>query len=177
MLHDRDEQGLRELKTKYGDLCLFVARNILGSERDAEECLNDALLRLWNAVPPAQPENLRAYLLKLVRNIALNRRKAANAQRRSGSQLSQTIEELAELFPAGDNTEKVLEQRELLAAVTAFLSSLPGKQRDLFIRRYWGAVSLADLAKAFHMSENSVKVTLSRIRQRLREHLKKEDLL
>ncbi|MBQ8922456.1 MAG: sigma-70 family RNA polymerase sigma factor [Oscillospiraceae bacterium] len=177
MLQSRDEQGLREIKTKYGDLCLYVARNILGDEADAEECLNDALLNLWNAIPPAQPSNLRAYVMKLTRNIALNRRKTAKAARRSGGQFSQTLDELAELFPAENDTAAELEQRELLAAVTAFLSKLPAKQRDLFVRRYWGAVSTADLANDFHMSEGNVKVTLSRIRQRLREQLEKEGLL
>ena len=56
MLNNRDEQALAVIAEQYGALCRTVARDILGSEQDAEECLNDALLQIWNAIPPAQPE-------------------------------------------------------------------------------------------------------------------------
>jgi RNA polymerase sigma-70 factor (ECF subfamily) len=177
MLKNRDEQGLKETTKKYGTLCRYVARSILGSDADAEECLNDTLLTVWNTIPPSEPVNYRAYLLKLVRNIALNRYKSANAERRKGNQVDQAIEELAELFPSKNNTETELEQRELLTAVTAYLSSIPAKQRDMFVMRYWEAMSISALAEVFHMTENNVKVSLLRIRKRLRAYLESEGLL
>ncbi len=49
---------------KYGAYCHTVARNVLGNDADAEECVNDAYLAVWNAIPRAQPQNLLAYLAK-----------------------------------------------------------------------------------------------------------------
>ena len=177
MLNNRDEQALRETAERYGALCRSVARNILGSDEDAEECLNDALLTVWNAIPPAQPENYRAYLLRLVRNAALNRYKAGKRGKRGGGQVTAALDELSEIFPDGKNIEREIEERELTQAVTAFLQELPQKQRSLFMQRYWSAEPIAVLAQNFRMTENHVKVTLSRIRKRLQAYLRKEGLL
>ena len=177
LLHSRDEQALQASMQQYGALCRTVARSILGSDEDAEECLNDALLQIWNSIPPADPENYCAYLMKTVRNLALNRYKARHREKRGNGQVSQALDELAEIFPAAENVEKELEQRELLNAVTAFLQGLPEQQRNLFIYRYWQAEAIADLAALSGMTENHVKVTLSRLRKRLQKNLREEGLL
>ncbi|MCR5305393.1 MAG: sigma-70 family RNA polymerase sigma factor [Oscillospiraceae bacterium] len=177
MLHNRDEQALRAIIAEYGALCRSAALDILRDEQDAEECFSDALLTVWNAVPPACPENFRAYLLKILRNHALDRYKARQRGKRGNGQYPAALDELAEILPAQQNTEAAVEQREMLCAVTEFLRTLPQKQRDLFVRRYWSFSSFAELAADFHMTENNVKVTLTRLRQRLTEHLKKEELL
>ncbi|MBP0989450.1 MAG: sigma-70 family RNA polymerase sigma factor [Oscillospiraceae bacterium] len=177
MLNNRNEQALTETVQRYGALCRSVARNILGNDEDAEECLNDALLTVWNAIPPAKPENYCAYLLKLVRNAALDQYKSKQRVKRGSGQVSQALDELSEIFASSDNVESELEQRELMKKVTAFLSQLPRNQRDLFICRYWQSESAAKLAERFDMTENNVKVTLSRLRKRLQEYLRKEGWL
>ena len=177
MLNNRDEQALTVTAERYGALCRSVARDILGSEQDAEECLNDALLQIWNSIPPAEPENFCAYLLKIVRNAALDRYKSGRRSKRGGGQQTAALDELSELLPASDNVLSELEQRELLAAITRFLQTLPQKQRDLFIRRYWRFSSFTDLARDFDMRENNVQVTLSRLRKKLKDYLREEGLL
>lgn len=67
----RSEQAIRELDTKYGKICHKLSYNILNNRRDAEECVNDAYLGAWNAIPPARPDPLLAYLVKIVRNLSL----------------------------------------------------------------------------------------------------------
>lgn len=177
MLNNRDEQALAVIAEQYGALCRTVARDILGSEQDAEECLNDALLQIWNAIPPAQPENFCAYLLKTVRNHALNRYKAGHRTKRGGGQQAAALDELSELLPSSENVLSELERRELLDAISRFLQSLPVKKRNLFIRRYWGFTSFSDLAAESGMRENNVQVTLSHIRKKLLAYLRKEGLL
>ncbi len=177
MLNNRDEQALAVIAEQYGALCRTVARDILGSEQDAEECLNDALLQIWNAIPPAQPENFCAYLLKTVRNHALNRYKAGHRTKRGGGQQAAALDELSELLPSSENVLSELERRELLEAISRFLQSLPVKKRNLFIRRYWGFTSFSDLAAESGMRENNVQVTLSHIRKKLLAYLRKEGLL
>ena len=63
------EQGIRELDIKYGKVCHKLSYNIVNSRQDAEECVNDAYLGAWNAIPPAKPNPLLTYICKIVRNI------------------------------------------------------------------------------------------------------------
>ena len=55
LFFERSEQGIRELDMKYGKICHNLSYNIVNSRRDAEECVNDAYLGAWNAIPPARP--------------------------------------------------------------------------------------------------------------------------
>ena len=177
LFEKRNEQALAESEQQYGALCRSVAYGITGSAEDAEECLNDAMLTAWNTIPPAKPASFRAYLLKLVRNAALDRYRAAHAEKRSAAQFADSLDELAEIIPDGSDVAAETERREMLRAVTAFLRNLPQKQSALFVQRYWYAADIASLARTFHMSENHVKVTLSRLRKRLQKYLEKEGLL
>lgn len=65
LFFERSELAIRALDDKYGALCRKVAYGILGSAQDAEECVSDAYLGAWNAVPPTRPDPLRAYIIKL----------------------------------------------------------------------------------------------------------------
>lgn len=177
LFEQRNEQAISESEQQYGALCRSVARDITGSPEDAEECLNDAMLAAWNAIPPAKPRNLCAYLLRLVRNSALDRFRAAHTEKRSAANLACSIDELAEIIPDKGDVVSEIERRELLAAVSAFLRGLPQRQRDLFVRRYWYATDIAALSEMFRMTESHVTVTLSRLRKRLQKHLRKEGLL
>lgn len=177
MFNSRDEQALTETVRQYGDICKAIARDILNNEEDAEECINDALWTIWNAIPPAQPENYFAYLLKTVRNIALNKYKAKRRNKRGNGQIAVAIEELSEVLPALDNVESQLEHREILGAITEFLRTLSQDQRDIFVRRYWRFSSFHDLSEEFGISENHVKVILTRLRKRLKKFLEKENLV
>ena len=177
LFEQRDEQAISESEQQYGALCRSVARDITGSEADAEECLNDAMLAAWNAIPPAKPKNLRAYLLRLVRNAAHDRYRAAHTEKRGAAQNSGSIDELAEILPDKSDVVGEVERREMLRAVTAFLESLPQRQRDLFVRRYWYVQTVSEISACYGFSESKVKSMLLRIRKKLYTKLKEEELL
>ena len=80
----RDERGLTGAAAKYGGYCSAIAMNLLGKIQDAEECVNDTWLGSWRAIPPTRPLNLRVYLGRLCRNLALNRLRYSSAQKRGG---------------------------------------------------------------------------------------------
>ena len=177
LFEQRNEQAISESNQQYGALCRSVARDITGNDEDAEECLNDAMLAAWNAIPPAKPKNFCAYLLKLVRNAAHDRYRAAHTMKRNAANIAGSIDELAEIIPDRGDVVDEVERREMLDAVNAFLKELPQRQRDLFVRRYWYATDIAALSKMLHMTESHVTMTLSRLRKRLQKHLRKEGLL
>ena len=118
-----------------------------------------------------------AYLLKILRNIALDRYRKKQRDKRGGGQYEAALDEIAEILPDKNRTEDTVEQREMLSAVTRFLETLPQKQRDLFVRRYWRFSTYEDLAHDYGMTVNHVKVTLSRIRQKLQKYMQKEGFM
>ena len=88
----RDERAINETAAKYGRLTRSIVMNILGSAADGEECENDVYLAAWNAIPPARPDNLAAFIGRTARNIALGRVEYNTAQKRSGG-ISKTLDE------------------------------------------------------------------------------------
>ncbi len=172
----RSEDAIRETAAKYGAYCRAVAMNILQNPQDAEECVNETFLNAWNAIPPEQPSVLCAFLGKITRNLSLNRLKRSRAQKRGGGTMDLLFEELEECLPAEADVQAELDKAALTAAINAFLWGLEEQQRMMFVRRYWYADSIREIALRFGMSESKVKSLLFRIRGRLRVHLDEEDL-
>ena len=173
---NRDESALRETTQKYSALCMTVAYNILGNRQDAEECFSDALLSLWNAIPPAEPMSLGAYLLTAVRNAARNRLERASAARRGGGAAEEALEELEYCLP-GENGEALLDSLALREALNRFLGTLSAGARTVFVRRYWMCLTVEEVAAESGRSVGSVQMSLSRTRKKLKAFLRKEDLL
>lgn len=169
----RSEQAIAELAAKHGAVCRRVAENILGSAQDAEECVNDAYLGVWNTVPPQRPDPLRTYVCRIVRNLATARYHTNRAQKRS-SIYDTALDELEDCLASADTAQTALDARELTALLDRFLVSLREDERVLFVRRYWYADSVAALAGRFGIRENTAAVRLARTREKLRNYLKKE---
>ena len=134
----RDEEGLAAAYAQLGPGLTALAARIAGPET-AEECVNDALLAAWQAIPPLAPVHLAAYLAKLTRNAALNRYRAQNAQKRGGSIVAVSLDELAECLPGGESPADRAEAEVLRSALSAFLRTLPERQRQVFLARYFYA--------------------------------------
>ena len=169
----RSEQAIAELSNKYGNLCMRIANNILGNHQDSEECVNDAYLGAWNTIPPQKPNPLKTYVCRITRNIAITKYHSNTAVKRN-SHYDVAIEELAYCLFSQDTPEEQLKAKELTFLLDRFLGNLDVRSRVMFIRRYWYADSVADIADAFRMRPNSVSVQLSRIRNKLRKFLMQE---
>ena len=173
---DRNEDAVTEAKRQYGDYCMYIANNVLHDRRDAEECLNDALFAAWNSIPPQNPENLKTYLGKLVRETAINRFKANNRQKRIKSDICLSLDEIAEIVSGGD-VEETVELNELAAAISRFLYSVDETKRNVFIRRYWFYDSIESICKRYGFGKSKVLMMLKRTRDDLAEYLKKEGFI
>ena len=171
-LEQRDETALTALSERCGPECRALAQNLLGSREDAEECFSDALLRLWNTLPP--PLSPRAWLRKATRRLALDRADQRSAAKRGGGTLPLLLDELAECLPGGEEPEARLLAGELEAALDRFLRAQSPRDRALFLRRYFDGAPLRDIASTYGMKENSVAAALRRMRERLRRTLEKE---
>lgn len=174
MYESRNEAAIAETQRLYGALCRNTAFGILRNEQDAEECVSDVMLRLWNAIPPEKPENLRAYLITLTKRIAIDRRRAEHAEKRGGGTQAAELDALAECIPAAEDTAETAEKQMLSAAIGSFLSGLPQETRIIFVEHYWFHSPVAELAAEHKMGRSAVKMTLLRTRRKLEAFLKEE---
>ncbi len=166
----RSERAIEELQNRYGAALYALAFNILGSREDAEECVSDACLGAWNAIPPARPEKLGSWALRLARNRALAMRRSRHAAKRY-SPGDAALHELEGALPAPGEVGDALAARELTEMIERFLDGLSAENRAIFLRRYWYADSLGEIARRTGLSEKAVGARLARLRGRLREYL------
>lgn len=171
LLWQRAEQAIAAMAERFGRRLYCTALNLVNDPQDAEECVNDTYMAVWNAIPPKRPEPLAPYVYRTGRNIALNRLRANTAQKRSGYELS--LDELAGCVPA-----PCLEDcRALGQAMDAYLDTISKSSRVIFLRRYWFGDTVKDIARDLCMTENAVFVRLSRTRDGLKQYLMKEGYL
>lgn len=173
LFFERSEQALTELSDKYEKLCKKISINILGSEEDALECINDSYLGVWNTIPPQKPDNLKFYLLRIVRNNAVKRFHSNTAKKRN-SFYDVALQELEECLPSEDTIEKELLSDEITCLINCFLESQNKVNRIIFVRRYYFSDSVAEISKRVNLTENNVSVRLNRMRKSLKNHLEKE---
>ena len=172
---ERSENAIAETQKKYGKYCRAIAASILSSELDAEECVNDTYLRAWQSMPPHKPSRLSTFLGKITRNLALNRYAHDRAQKRKG-EVELALEELAEVLPDPSSQGSPAEELVLRDAINRFVGSLSRQSRVIFVRRYFYLCPIKEIAKGMGLSENAVKVTLSRTRNKFRIYLEKEGI-
>ncbi len=176
MLFCRDQDALTVIEQKYGDYCRAVAMNILNDSRDAEECMNDALLAVWNHIPPDRPEEFGGYLARIIRNAALDRLRKSGADRRDCN-VTALISELEECLPGEPSAEDRYLGFELSDALKRFLNTVSKKEKDVFVARYFSGFDTNRIAEAFHTSGDYVRTMLKRTRKKLKKFLQKENLL
>ena len=173
LLWQRNEDAIAALNEKFGRRLQHLAGNILSSDADAQECVNDTYLALWNTIPPQRPEPLAPFVLRLCKNIAISRLRTVTAQKRSGYEVA--LEELSEVIGT-DTLEDTLSARELGQAIDRFLGTLKQQDRVIFLRRHWYGDSVQEIAQRLDLRESTVSVHLHRTRNKLKTYLIKEGL-
>jgi RNA polymerase sigma-70 factor (ECF subfamily) len=172
---ERSESAVSETDAKYKKLCLHVADNILSDRSDSEECLNDTYLAVWNSIPSERPRYFPAFLCRIIRNLALKRYRYNTAGKRN-PEVTVSMDELEECVPSGENVERICDARELGRLISDFLRGQSRKNRVIFVRRYWYYDSVKEIAERYSLSENSVKQSLFRMREKLKRFLSEEGL-
>ena len=164
MLFDRNEQALSETDRKYGTLCRKLAYSIIGDYEEAGECVNNSYFCLWNAIPPARPDSLKAYLCGIVRNVAVKIRR----ERENYSEKQTNFDELAEIFDDAQNIEELSDGEMLGMYINEFLSHQTKVKRKVFVMRYYYNFSIRDISDNLGIKESTVKTKLFRAREELK---------
>ncbi len=171
MFFDRNPDAIESLSKKYDGYCNTIAKNILGNSEDAAECINDAYHNLWNSIPPSKPENLAAYLGKIVRNLSFDRYKHLTAEKRGGTGIDLVLDELSEIVSGKESVEQEINRKALTEDINIFLNSVSKEKRSIFIYRYMYAYPIKEIAKLFGKSKGNISVLLNRVRNGLKEFL------
>ena len=170
----RDEAAVDYTAEKYGQRLRRLSLGIVDDVQTAEECENDTYLQAWNRIPPQEPRTyLPAFLSRITRNLSIDRCRSRDRLKR-GALITELSAELECCIPSPDDTACRMEARELADIISAFLKAQPQLQRTVFLRRYWYADDLAQIAQRYHMTQSKVKSMLFRTRNALRTHLKKK---
>lgn len=172
----RSEQALEAVREQYGEKLSRLAENLLADPRDAEECVSDALMTAWKAIPPEKPEPLLPWLYVTVRRACMNRLRSNRAKKRAGN-FGAALEELEEMASSGAGPAEQAELGELTAALERFLRRLPRRDQVLFLGRYWYGEDYPAIALRLGMTQENCRVRMSLIRKKLRKALEKEGVL
>ena len=170
----RSESAIAETDRKYGPYCRTIARNILHSDEDAEECVNDAYLGVWNAIPPQRPTFFAAFIGKITRNLSLHRYQKNHAAKRGGGETGLLLSELEGCLDSPGSLDETMDSRSVGELLDRFLEGLPKEHRVIFVRRYWYADPIADIALRMNMGQSRVTSILFRTRNKLQKFLEKE---
>lgn len=170
----RDERAIRETDRKYQHFLLTVAHNILRDAQDCEECLNDTYLGAWNAIPPARPKVLQAFLATIMRRTAIDCYKRKKRQKRIDSELTVALSEVEEFWADGSDPAAELDAHELGRVISEFIRALPKRRMYIFMSRYYTARPIGEIARLLGCSESTVNKEIAAIKRDLKEKLEKE---
>lgn len=173
----RDERAISETDIKYGKLLRSVSHNILGNIQDAQECVSDTYLNAWNSIPPHQPNPFSSYLCKITRNLSFNRYKHIHREKRGGVGCDAVLDELSEIVSGSDSVEGEFDRKKLVNTINEFLKTLSETKRNIFIRRYWYAEGVNEIASSLGYTTVNVSTILLRTRNRLKNYLEERGFI
>jgi RNA polymerase sigma-70 factor (ECF subfamily) len=150
----QESGGLEAVYRAFGTQFYSVARHVLGNDADAQDCVHDALLRVWQRPDSYRPErgSLRAYLLACVRNEAIARLRNAARHLRIEERAARTDLPAYEL----EVSDRV-EQERLRRA----LAALPPEQRAALELAYFGRLTQVQVAERLGEPLGTIKSRLS----------------
>ncbi|MGN0588785.1 MAG: RNA polymerase sigma factor [Ruminiclostridium sp.] len=167
LFFERDESSIKEIADKYGRLCRKIAFEILKNEQDTEECINTAYVKLWNSIPPKNPESLKGFLCAIVRNTAFDTYSA------SYRLYSECYDELSDIIADNRTVESSIDSKELGKAINGFIEKQNKTNSNIFVSRYYFGMSFEAISEQLGINVNAVQKRLSRMRIELRRYLNK----
>ena len=170
----RNEDAIRQTDSTYGRRLFHLADGIVRNDQDAEESVSDTYMKAWGTIPPHKPQYFFAYIARICRHFALDKLDWNNAAKRKAEVVSLTQE--MELCVPDPQREREMSGKELGMVLDSFLRTLTPENRVVFMRRYWYADSIGEIAARYGIGESAVQMRLNRTRAKLCTYLEKEGI-
>ncbi|WP_433436792.1 RNA polymerase sigma-70 factor [Nonomuraea sp. CA-141351] len=156
MSPDHDQQVFNQ----HRNLLFSVAYRILGTAADAEDAVQDAWIR-WSADERSQVADPKAYLARIVSNLALQRLRSTQHQRETyvGPWLPEPI------LTSGDTADDITNAESVSTAMLVVLETLSPLERAVFVLKEVFDFSHAEIAEAVERSEAAVRQAAHRARE------------
>lgn len=166
---NRDQAALTQAERQYGNACRAVADRILEDEQAADAVVREALFRAWETIPTKQPKNLKAHLLRITRNLAVDHAP-------QNGEYDRALRELDRCIQQADGLDAPCNAKTLRRAIDEFLRGLAPAKRRMFVLRYWYLCSAEEISDRCGISPSHVRTTLNQVRTQLREFLRQQEL-
>ena len=170
-----DEAAFRRHVVPEIDVLLRVATSITRNHADAEDLVQDTLIRAYRAIGRFDGRYPRAWLLTILRNAQVNRvrRKRPELLRDPDATFAQAADE----GPDGDSAEDVVLNQTFDAAVERAFALLPEKFRQVVELVDLNQLSYQEAADLLDVPVGTVMSRLHRARKRIRDDLAKDGLV
>ena len=154
------------------DVLLRVAMTMTQQRADAEDLVQDTLLRAWRSIDTFDGRHQRAWLLTIMRNAEINRHR----RRRPELLVDPESADKRDISAAAGSAEDIVVGRTFDAVVDAALAALPTKFRQVILLVDVDGLTYAEAADALGVPEGTVMSRLHRARRRIRDRLAAADL-
>lgn len=149
-----EQEAFNDIVTQYSSMMLRTAIMIVGDRDIAEDVVQDALIQVWHHLPELREAGaLRSWLMRIVVNqcISFKRKVTRSAAFLRQSQMDQETDMLAQV--ADDYKGRMERDWDIAHAI----GKLPAKQRLVVVLHYYYGMTLPEMAKTLHTSENTLK--------------------
>jgi RNA polymerase sigma-70 factor (ECF subfamily) len=137
---------------------LNIARKILNDDEEAEDAVQDALLRIWQLHEQLKPP-IDSFAFILLRNICISTlRRRPSTTAIEDIQLEMTMEE---------------DEKQRMEQTMLIVENLPDKQQTILRLRHMEGMEMSEIASLLCTTEAAIRKSLSRARQQVREMFKK----
>jgi RNA polymerase sigma-70 factor (ECF subfamily) len=160
------EKLYRQWVMEHQDQAWSLARYLLRNDSEAEDAAQDAFIKLWNHRETIDPSRVKPWLMKVTRNVCLDRLR----RRRPETELDENLES------AVSGPEDQAQQVELGRWLQLVIARLKEPYRSLVVLRDIQQHSYDEVTAATGLSLPQVKTYLHRARKQLREQLAEFEL-
>ena len=158
-----NESAFRCLVGRHAAKTFALTRRMLGNDADAEELVQEAMLRVWISAPRWRPDAaFKTWLYRVTFNLCLNRKR------------QKSFAPLDEAFDPPDPSPSAadqLERRQTDSLVEKAIAGLPDRQRAAIVLTYYDGLSNAETASVLDTTISSVEALLIRAKRSLRAEL------
>lgn len=173
----RDENAIRITNDIYGVLLYNIANNIVQDPRDCEECRNDTYWGVWNAIPPTRPQSFRAFIVRILRNIAIDKYNEKTRNGRIPSELTISMEECQDFISSNEEVDANLSAKELGKEISCFLRSRNANDQYIFMNRFYLAEPIETIACELNITASAVYKKLTKLKRDLKIYLERKGVL
>lgn len=164
VLHDDNARAFSVLMQRYSSQVYSMTLRLMKDDDEAQEVTQLAFIQAYRKMDTWRGENFGAWVSIIANHIAL--RLLEKEKRRQTEPLDENTD-----LPTEDYDEQ---KEERISSLETAVTQLPEQDRLIIEEHYYNNVPLAEIARRLNQTENSIKVRLFRIRERLKEKLKSE---